>query len=265
LEELLIAADMGITTAAKLRAQLEAEKFDKEVDGQEIRTSLAAHITALLQPLEAGIKTDPALKPNVILVIGVNGTGKTTTIGKMAKRLSDDGQKVMVAAGDTFRAAAKGQLRIWAERSGVVFFEKEETKDPAALAYEAVEQAKAQNCNVLMIDTAGRLHNKSGLMDELTKIDRVLKKIDETAPHQCWLVLDATTGQNAIQQAENFGKAVKITGLIVTKLDGTARGGVLVAIADKLKLPILAIGVGESIDDLESFKAADFARNLLGL
>lgn len=265
LEDLLITADIGVDTAQKLCAKLRAEKFDKEVDEKEIRMALAAHIVEILAPLEKPLAVDAAQKPFVTLVIGVNGSGKTTSIGKIAKNFRDQDLKVMVAAGDTFRAAAKGQLLAWAERSGVDFFERPEVKDPAALAYEAVNEGKKRGSDVILIDTAGRLHNKTGLMEELKKIGTVLKKVDVSLPHEAWLILDATTGQNAILQAQEFNKAIPLTGLIVTKLDGTARGGVLVAIGARLQIPILAIGVGESLEDLQPFKAREFAQQLLGL
>jgi len=207
----------------------------------------------------------PVHKPAVVLVVGVNGSGKTTTIGKLAKLWRDEGRRVLIAAGDTFRAAAVEQLQIWGERVGAPVVAKGAGADPAGLAYEALERARAEGFDILLIDTAGRLHTKSNLMEELKKVIRVLRKLDESAPHHCLLVLDATTGQNALAQVETFKSMVEVTGLVVTKLDGTAKGGVLVALADKFKLPVHAIGVGEGADDLRPFSADAFARGLMGL
>ncbi len=265
LEELLISADLGVTTAAKLTAGLATEKFDKEVSPEEVRAALADSIAEILAPVTRPLEADPARKPHVVLIVGVNGSGKTTTIGKLAKLNRDAGRKVLVAAGDTFRAAAIDQLRIWGERAGCPVVAKEPGADSAALAYEALERARRDADDLLLIDTAGRLHNKTELMAELQKIIRVLRKLDETAPHDCVLVLDATTGQNALQQAKVFKELVEITGLVVTKLDGSARGGVLVALADAYGLPVHAVGVGEQAEDLRPFDARDFARSLVGL
>ena len=265
LEELLISADLGVATAAKLAANLARERFDKDVSPEEVRGALAADVTEILAPVAEPLTVDPAHRPHVVLVVGVNGSGKTTTIGKIAKSESDQGLKVMLAAGDTFRAAAIDQLKIWGERTSCEVVAKTPGADAAGLAYEALERARADDVDLLLIDTAGRLHNKADLMAELEKIVRVLKKLDPEAPHDCLLVLDATTGQNAHAQVETFKKLVQVTGLIVTKLDGSARGGVLVALAERFGLPVHAIGVGESAGDLRPFAARDFARSLMGL
>ncbi len=265
LEELLISADLGVATAAKLAAGLARERFDKDVSPEEVRGALAADVTGILEPVAQPLAVDPTHRPHVVLVVGVNGSGKTTTIGKIAKTQSDQGYKVMLAAGDTFRAAAIDQLRIWGERTSCEVVARAPGADAAGLAYEALERAQSEGAGLLLIDTAGRLHNKADLMAELQKIIRVLKKLDPEAPHDCLLVLDATTGQNAHAQVETFKELVQVTGLIVTKLDGSARGGVLVALAERFGLPVHAIGVGESAEDLRPFAARDFARNLMGL
>jgi fused signal recognition particle receptor len=265
LEDVLITADLGPHVAAKVTGALAASKFDKEVTDDEIRTALADVVRGILEPVEAPLNLDPANRPHVLLVVGVNGSGKTTTIGKIAKHLTEAGQKVVLGAGDTFRAAAIEQLEIWGQRTGVRVVRRDVGADPAAVAYEALEAARADKADVLIVDTAGRLQNKAGLMDELAKIVRVLSKLDETAPHDVLLVLDATTGQNAINQVEVFREVCNVTGLAMTKLDGTARGGVLVAIAEKFALPVHFVGVGESAEDLQPFDAADFARALAGL
>ncbi len=266
IEEILISADMGVTTASEIANQLRARKFDRNISPLAIRQELAAIIAQKLAPFAGTLTIDESIKPYVILVSGVNGAGKTTSIGKIAKQLQGQGKKVMLAAGDTFRAAASEQLQIWSARGGgVLFYENQNTKDAAALAFEALAEARKQSCDVLIIDTAGRLHTKDHLMEELAKILRVLKKSDDSAPHASLLVLDATTGQNAALQAEHFQKSAQLTGLIVTKLDGTARAGVILPIAEKTKLPILAIGIGEGIEDLQQFNPQDFAENLLGL
>ncbi|MFN4282252.1 MAG: signal recognition particle-docking protein FtsY [Alphaproteobacteria bacterium] len=262
LEEVLIGADLGPATAAKLADQLARDRFDKDVDATEVREALAASIATILEPLAKPLVIDAARKPHVILVVGVNGSGKTTTIGKLAARYRRDGLAVMVAAGDTFRAAAVEQLKVWSERSGAAFYANEKG-DAAGLAFDALTRARADGTDVLLIDTAGRLHNKEHLMAELDKILRVIRKVDASAPHDAVLVLDATTGQNALSQVEIFKS--RISGLVVTKLDGTARGGVLVALAEKFALPVHAIGVGEGVDDLDAFTARDFARSLMGL
>ncbi len=265
IEELLITADLGPAPAAKLAAGLAKGRFDKTVTGEELREALAADIAAMLEPVAQPLSIDPAHKPHVVLIVGVNGSGKTTTIGKLARQYRDQGKSVMMAAGDTFRAAAVEQLQIWGERTGCPVVAGKQGADAAGLAYEALEKARAQGMEVLLIDTAGRLHNKADLMAELEKIIRVLRKQDETAPHDCVLVLDATTGQNALAQVQTFKDLVDITGLIVTKLDGTARGGVLVALADRFGLPVHAVGVGEAAEDMRPFTARDFANGLLGI
>jgi len=265
LEELLISADLGVATAAKLAANLARERFDKDVSPDEVRGALAADVAGILEPVAKPLAIEPAHRPHVVLVVGVNGSGKTTTIGKIAKSHTDQGFKVMLAAGDTFRAAAIDQLRVWGERTACPVVAKAPGADAAGLAYEALERARTENMDLLLIDTAGRLHNKADLMAELQKIVRVLKKLDPEAPHDCLLVLDATTGQNAHAQVETFKNLVQVTGLIITKLDGSARGGVLVALAERFGLPVHAVGVGESAEDLRPFAARDFARSLMGL
>lgn len=265
LEELLITADLGVTTATKLTAELAKTRFDKEVDPQEVREALAADVAQILEPVAQPLVLDPSNKPNVVLVVGVNGSGKTTTIGKLATHYRAQGLSVRLAAGDTFRAAAIEQLKIWGERSGCAVVAGKQGSDSAGLAFEAVEQAKAAGDDVLLIDTAGRLHNRTELMAELQKVARVIKKVEPAAPHHVILVLDATTGQNALTQVGTFKELVDLTGLVVTKLDGSARGGVLVALAEKYGLPVHAIGVGEGAEDFRPFAAKDFARALVGL
>lgn len=265
LEELLIAADLGVAPAAKLTAQLARTRFGKDVSPEEIRTALAEEAAQLLEPVAKPLQPDPARRPHVVLVVGVNGTGKTTTIGKLAKLYREQGLKVVLAAGDTFRAAAIEQLQIWGERSGCSVVAGKQGADAAGLAFDALQKAKAEGADLLLIDTAGRLHNKENLMAELQKIIRVIRKLDPEAPHDVILTLDATTGQNALQQVATFKELVNLTGLVVTKLDGSARGGVLVALAEKFALPVHAIGVGEGADDLRPFEARDFARGLMGL
>lgn len=265
LEELLIHADLGPITAQYLVEEFSKNRFGKDIDDREVRQALADAIAGILMPYAKPLEIDSSHKPFVVLVVGVNGTGKTTTIGKLAQFYSEHNLKVMLAAGDTFRAAAISQLQIWGERTGCPVITGEPHGDAAALAFLALQKAQERKMDLLLIDTAGRLHNKSNLMEELAKISRVLKKIDPTAPHASLLVIDATTGQNAHAQVEVFRELTQVTGLIVTKLDGSAKGGVLVALADKYKLPIHAIGVGEDADDLQPFKAEDFSRSLLGL
>jgi len=266
LEEALITADLGIETASDMVEALAKQKLGREVSEDEVRIALASEIARVLEPVAHPLAIDPTKKPHVILVVGVNGTGKTTTIGKLANQLRAEGRSVMLVAGDTFRAAAVEQLKIWGERAGCPVVARTETgADAAGLAYDALADAKATGADVLIIDTAGRLQNKAHLMDELKKIDRVIKKLDPEAPHTRLLVLDATTGQNAHNQVEVFKEAVKIDGLVMTKLDGTAKGGVVVALAKRFGLPIVAVGVGEGIDDLRPFEAGGFARALLGL
>jgi fused signal recognition particle receptor len=265
LEEVLIQADLGVAVAGRLVENLRKNRFDKEVTDEEVRTAFADDIAQILAPVARQLSLDPAHKPHVVLVVGVNGSGKTTTIGKMARQFVEDGRKVLIAAGDTFRAAAVEQLRIWGERAGVPVIAKQTGADAAGLAFEALEKARAEKADVLLVDTAGRLQNKTGLMEELAKIVRVMRKLDPTAPHSCLLVLDATVGQNAHSQVEVFREMVAVDGLVVTKLDGSAKGGVLVALAERFKVPVVAIGVGESIDDLRPFDARQFARSLMGL
>lgn len=265
LEELLILADIGPSTAAKLTAELARSKLNRDVTPEEIRTALAEQIAAMLEPVAHPIDIERGHKPHVFLVVGVNGAGKTTTIGKYAYFLGDEGKKVLLAAGDTFRAAAVEQLKVWGERTGAEVLSRPTGADAAGLAFDAMTKAKTEGADILMIDTAGRLHNKANLMSELQKVVRVIGKQDPTAPHETLLVLDATTGQNAHAQVETFLDMVNITGLIVTKLDGTAKGGVLVGLAEKFGLPVHAVGVGEKIDDLRPFDATDFARGLMGL
>ncbi|MCK4945615.1 MAG: signal recognition particle-docking protein FtsY [Alphaproteobacteria bacterium] len=264
LEELLIAADLGPAAAAKLVAEISKSRFGKEVSAEEVRGALADEIEKILRPAEKSLVTDGA-KPFVILMVGVNGTGKTTTIGKLAYQFRQSGKQVMIAAGDTFRAAAVEQLKVWGERAECPVISKEEGADAAALVYESIDKAIADNSDILMIDTAGRLQNKANLMSELEKIIRVIKKKIPDAPHAAVLVLEATVGQNAHSQVDLFKKVVGITGLIVTKLDGTAKGGVLVSLAERLALPVYAIGIGEGLEDLRSFVAQDYARSLVGL
>ncbi|MFZ1429710.1 MAG: signal recognition particle-docking protein FtsY [Geminicoccaceae bacterium] len=265
LEEALIMADLGVETSAALVQAVAKGRFGKEVSDVEIREALAAAVAVELDPVAEPLPHRARFRPQVVLVCGVNGTGKTTTIGKLANQAVGAGLKVVLAACDTFRAAAVEQLQVWGQRNGVPVIRGKEGADPAGLAFDAFEQARAQGADLLLIDTAGRLHNKQALMDELRKIIRVLKKVDPEAPHDTVLVLDATTGQNAHNQVEIFKELVDLSGLIVTKLDGTAKGGVVVALARRFGLPIHAIGVGEAIDDLRSFEATAFARALLGL
>jgi fused signal recognition particle receptor len=263
LEELLIQADLGAGTAARLVTAFGKTRFGQEITPEDVKSALAGEIAKILEPVALALT--PNEKPSVVLVVGVNGSGKTTTIGKLAQLYREDGKRVMLAAGDTFRAAAVEQLQIWGERVGAPVVAKGAGADPAGLAYEALERARAEGIDILLIDTAGRLHTKANLMEELRKVIRVLRKLDASAPHHCLLVLDATTGQNALAQVETFKEMVDVTGLVVTKLDGTAKGGVLVAIADKFKLPVHAIGIGEKGGDLRPFSADAFARGLMGL
>ncbi|MAR55630.1 MAG: signal recognition particle-docking protein FtsY [Rickettsiales bacterium] len=259
LEELLIATDMGAATAASIVAEFGQGRFDKEVDPGEVRQALAAQIAARLQPV--ALPLEPIASPFVILVVGVNGNGKTTTIGKLAAQFQAQGKSVTLVACDTFRAAAVEQLQVWAERNGCDIITGAPEADPASVAYQAMEQAKS---DVILIDTAGRLHNKANLMEELSKIVRVMQKVTPDAPHAVLQVLDATTGQNAVAQVEAFKTLVNVSGLVITKLDGTAKAGIVVALADKFKLPVHAIGVGEGIDDLQAFEAEQFAEALVG-
>jgi len=264
LEDLLIQADFGIGTATKVTALLAKDKFDKEVTDMEIKVALADVVAEILTPLEKPLELVGA-KPEIMLFVGVNGSGKTTTLGKIAKRMADKDKKVLIVAGDTFRAAADEQLKVWGDRAGAPVMSGKKGADAAGLVFDAIERAKREDYDVLMIDTAGRLQNRTELMDELAKIVRVIKKQDQTAPHHSLLVLDATVGQNALLQTEAFQETAGITGLIMTKLDGTAKGGVLVALSDKFKIPIHAIGIGERIEDLENFSAPVFAAALSGV
>ncbi|MGB0681570.1 MAG: signal recognition particle-docking protein FtsY [Magnetovibrionaceae bacterium] len=265
LEELLITADLGVATATRLSNELAKTRFGKEVEPEEIKAALAEEVAKVLEPVAKPLLVDVERTPHVVLVCGVNGAGKTTTIGKMASLYQAQGVKTMLAAGDTFRAAAVEQLQVWGERSGCTVVSRPIGTDAASLAYEAMEQAKAEGAEVLFIDTAGRLQNKKDLMAELSKILRVIRKLDETAPHDTLLVLDATTGQNAVSQVKTFQEMADVSGLVLTKLDGTAKGGVTVALAEEFGLPVHAIGVGEGIDDLQPFEAEAFARALMGL
>ena len=265
LEELLISADFGVTTAAEIMQKFAVQKQDKEISDEEIRTLLAAEIEQRLTPCEQDFAIDSAHKPYVILMVGVNGAGKTTTIGKLAAKLQHQGKKVSFIAGDTFRAAAVEQLKVWAERLNIRVFAGPDGCDSAGLCYDGLNAAVKNGDDVVFIDTAGRLQNKSGLMDELKKIVRVIQKVFPDAPHRVLLTLDATTGQNAVSQVQIFREIVGVNGLIVTKLDGTSKGGILVAIAQESNLPIYFIGVGEKIDDLDVFSARDYSRQLLNL
>jgi fused signal recognition particle receptor len=265
LEDVLIRADLGVAAAARIAEAVGEGRYNKDVSADEVKAILAAEIEKILTTVAQPLVIDAAAKPFVVLVAGVNGSGKTTTIGKLAARFSREGRRVMLAAGDTFRAAAIEQLKIWGTRTGSPVIAGAQGADAAGLAYEALAAARAQESDVLLVDTAGRLQNKAGLMDELYKIVRVLKKIDPAAPHAVLLVLDATVGQNALSQVEEFSKIAGVTGLVMTKLDGTARGGILAAIAAKYRLPVHFIGVGEGVDDLAPFSARDFARALAGI
>jgi fused signal recognition particle receptor len=265
LEELLISADLGVTLAEEVASRLRRTRFNQQVAPEEIRAALAEEVAKSLSLVDRPFRLDPGLKPMTVLVIGVNGSGKTTTIGKLAKQYRDAGKTVVLAAGDTFRAAAVEQIKIWGERTGAKVVARETGADAAGLVFDAYEDARRQGADVLLIDTAGRLHNKTHLMEELQKIVRVLKKIDAAAPHAVLLVLDATVGQNAHAQAETFRDMVGVTGIVMTKLDGTARGGVLVSLAEKYGIPVHYIGIGEGADDLRPFEAEAFARSLVGL
>jgi fused signal recognition particle receptor len=265
LEDLLITADLGVATAALLTANLARDRFDKDVGDDEVRTALAANIAELLSPVARPLVIDRGHQPHVVMFVGVNGSGKTTTIGKMAQHYRAQGLTVMLAAADTFRAAAIEQLQIWGQRVGVPVVARAHGADSAAVAYEALARAQAENIDLLLIDTAGRLQNKTELMDELAKVVRVLGKQNPEAPHDRILVLDGTVGQNAHSQVQAFSELTDITGLVVTKLDGSARGGVVVSLTERFGLPIHAIGVGEAVADLDAFVADDFSRNLMGL
>ena len=265
LEDALIAADLGPAVAARLVEGLRRRKLEGEVDEATVRAALAEDVAAILAPCAKPFAPDAAKRPYVVLVVGVNGSGKTTTIGKLAARFTAAGRTVVLAAGDTFRAAAVSQLRLWGERARARVVTAPDGGDPAALAFRALEESQDAGADLLLIDTAGRLHNKADLMAELGKVVRAIAKRDPSSPHATLLVLDATIGQNALAQVETFRDLVKVDGLVVTKLDGSAKGGVLVAIAERFALPVVAIGVGEAIDDLQDFEPRGFARALLGL
>ncbi len=265
LEELLIEADLGAGLAAELTAALAKNRFDKDIAPEEVRSFLAEEITKILAPLEKPLLPDASQSPTVIMMVGVNGNGKTTTVGKLASQYKQQGHKVMLAAVDTFRAAAVEQLQVWGARSDIPVITGAPESDPAAVAYQALEAAKREKADVLLIDTAGRLQNKTNLMGELQKVGKVIRKLDASAPHHTVLVLDATTGQNAISQVQAFKEMVNITGIIITKLDGTAKGGIVVALGKQTGLPIHYIGIGEAIEDISPFEATDFTKNLLDL
>lgn len=264
LEELLISADMGVDTALRVTANMAEGRMGKRLSSQEIRELLASEIARIMEPVARPMPLYPR-RPQVVLVVGVNGSGKTTTIGKLASQFKAAGKSVVIAAGDTFRAAAVEQLQIWGDRAAVPVLTAPQGSDPASLAFDAMAKAEQDGADLLLIDTAGRLQNRQDLMEELAKIVRVIRKKDESAPHNTLLVLDATTGQNALSQVETFQKLADVSGLVMTKLDGTAKGGVLVALADRFGLPIHAIGVGEQIDDLAPFDPEEFAAALTGL
>ncbi len=265
IEDVLLRADLGTEVAARIAEAVGKGRYEKDVSADDVTTIVAAEVEKVLAPVAKPLTIDAAQKPFVILVVGVNGSGKTTTIGKLAAKFTAEGRKVMLAAGDTFRAAAIEQLKVWGERNKVPVVARAQGSDSASLAFEAVEAAKAAGVDVLLIDTAGRLQNKAELMVELEKVRRVIGKVDASAPHAVLLVLDATVGQNALSQVEVFQKTAGVTGLVMTKLDGTARGGILVALSEKYKLPVHFIGVGEGIDDLAPFTARDFAQAIAGI
>ena len=265
LEELLITCDLGVTTAAKVTEQLANKRLDKDATPEQIKGFLAEEIALIIDPVARPLTIDATRRPFVVLVCGVNGSGKTTTIAKLANRWRSEGKSVLLAAADTFRAAAIEQLQIWGARSGCPVITSETGADPAGLVFDAMKRAAAERTDVLMVDTAGRLQNKQDLMAELEKIVRVMRKVDEGAPHSVILVMDATVGQNAHSQVQIFKEAVDVSGLIITKLDGSARGGVVVALAEKFALPVHAVGVGEGMDDLRPFEARAYARAMMGL
>ena len=265
LEDILIQADLGLESSARIAKAVGQSRYEKGVSPEAVREILAREVAAILEPVAKPLQVQGNSRPITILMVGVNGSGKTTTIGKMAAKFRAEGQKVVLAAGDTFRAAAIEQLKVWGERTGSTVIARAQGSDSASLAFDALTEARASGADILMIDTAGRLQNKTGLMDELAKVVRVIKKIDASAPHAVLLVLDATVGQNAISQVEAFRQIAGVTGLVMTKLDGTARGGILVALSAKFGLPVHLIGVGEGIDDLETFDAQQFARAIVGL
>jgi len=265
LEDVLIQADLGLGAATRIRQAIARGRYEKGIDPDEVRAVLAAEVERALIPVARPLEYDPGKKPFVVLVVGVNGSGKTTTIGKLAAKFRGEGRTVILAAGDTFRAAAIEQLRVWSRRTGSDLVERDQGADAAGLAFDALTRARVENADVVLMDTAGRLQNRAELMGELEKIIRVMKKVDPDAPHAVLLVLDATVGQNALNQVEIFGHTAGVTGLVMTKLDGTARGGILVAIAEKFALPVHFIGVGEGVDDLEPFAARDFAEAIAGI
>ncbi|HEY6257776.1 MAG TPA: signal recognition particle-docking protein FtsY [Xanthobacteraceae bacterium] len=264
IEEVLIRADLGVELAGRIAAAIGQGRYDKMITADEVKAVLAAEVEKVLEPVAKPLAIGAA-RPFTILVVGVNGSGKTTTIGKLAARYRAEGRRVMLAAGDTFRAAAIDQLKIWGDRAGAPVIKRPPGADAAGLVFEALETARQQGADVLLVDTAGRLQNKAALMEELHKVVRVMKKVDPAAPHAVLLVLDATVGQNALSQVEVFHKIAGVTGLAMTKLDGTARGGILAAIAERHALPVHFIGVGEGIDDLAPFAAKDFARAIAGI
>jgi len=265
IEDVLLRADLGTEVAARVAAAVGEGRYDKAISADEVKTVVATEVEKVLAKVAEPLAIDAAKKPFVILVVGVNGSGKTTTIGKLASRLRNEGRKVMLAAGDTFRAAAVEQMKIWGERTGAPVVARPHGSDAAGLAFDALTQGRADGVDVLLIDTAGRLQNKTELMNELEKVVRVMRKVDASAPHAVLLVLDATVGQNALSQVDIFRKVAGVTGLVMTKLDGTARGGILVALAEKFALPVHFIGVGEGVDDLAPFTARDFSRAIAGL
>ncbi len=265
LEDVLVRADLGIDVASRIVDAVGKGRYGKDIAPDEVKSILAAEVERTLAPVATPLVIDPGHKPFVLLMVGVNGSGKTTTIGKLSAKFRAEGRSVMLAAGDTFRAAAIEQLAVWGQRTGAPVITRPQGSDAAGLAFDALTEARAAGTDVLLIDTAGRLQNRTELMNELDKVVRVIRKVDPSAPHAVLLVLDATVGQNALSQVEIFGKVAGVTGLVMTKLDGTARGGILVAIADKFRLPIHFIGVGEGVEDLEPFEAADFAEAIAGL
>ncbi|MGC1561265.1 MAG: signal recognition particle-docking protein FtsY [Bradyrhizobium sp.] len=265
IEDVLLRADLGTDVAARIAAAVGVGRYDKSISADEVKSVVATEVEKVLAPVATPLVIDELKKPFVILVVGVNGSGKTTTIGKLAARFSAEGRKVMLAAGDTFRAAAIEQLKVWGERTGSPVVAGAQGSDSASLAFNALSAARDGRFDVLLVDTAGRLQNKAELMKELEKVVRVIRKVDDTAPHAVLLVLDATVGQNALSQVEAFHRTAGVTGLVMTKLDGTARGGILVALAEKHRLPVHFIGVGESIDDLAPFTARDFAQAIAGI
>ena len=264
-EELLISCDLGVSTASKVAKEMTQKRFNEDVTPDEVKSFLAEKIALILEPVARPLEISTQQRPFVVLVCGVNGSGKTTTIAKLAKKWRDEGKSVLLAAGDTFRAAAIDQLQVWGDRTGCSVIASETGADPAGLVFDAMKRAAADYSDVLLIDTAGRLQNKKDLMAELEKIVRVMRKVDETAPHSVVLVMDATVGQNAHSQVELFKEAVDVSGLIITKLDGSAKGGVVVALAEKFNIPVHAIGIGEGMDDLRPFNARTFARAMIGL